>query len=280
MIYINGKFASDAELVISAYDRGFLLGDGIFETMRAVNGEVEFLKAHWKRLCDAALLLNMPISIELLEVKQILSELLKKNSLDKGVVGLRVTLTRGIGPRGLLPAKKNKPTLLMTSSKMGEQHKNNTLIVSSIARNEYSPLANIKSINYLDNILARLEAEKQGACDAIMLNTKKNVAETTTANIFVIKNNMVYTPKISDGALPGIIRQVIFKTLQQNEIPIEEKTFDLDFLLSADEIFLTNSLIHIKSIKQINAHGKVKQFKSRDCKQIIHLFNCFSINTK
>ena len=274
MLYLNGKFIADTELSISPYDRGVLLGDGIFETMRAVDSEVEFLKAHWQRLSASASILNMPISFDLSAIKQIISELLQKNGLDKGSVALRLTLTRGTGPRGLLPPKHTEPTLMMMASKLGEaSRKNDTLIVSSMIRNEYSPLSNIKSINCLENVMARVEAEKQGADEAIILNTKQNVAETTSANIFVIKNDIIYTPKLSDGALPGILRQVLFEISQQKEMMLEEKTFDLQFLLSASEVFLTNSLIQIKPIKQVNVGEKVKHFNDEHCQRIIQLFN-------
>lgn len=274
MLYLNGKFIADTELSISPYDRGILLGDGIFETMRAFDGEVEFLQAHWQRLSASALILKIPILIELSTIKQIISELLKKNSLDKGSAALRLTLTRGIGPRGLLPPAQVEPTLMLTCNKLSEYNKkDHKLIISSIVCNEYSPLSNIKSINYLDHILARIEAENQGVDDAIILNTKHKVAETTIANIFAIKNNIIYTPKLSDGALPGIIRQVLLKILQKNGIMIEEKTFGLEFLLSSDEVFLTNSLIQIIPIKQINMGKAVKYFNNECCQQVIEILN-------
>jgi len=274
MLYLNGEFIADTKLSISPYDRGVLLGDGIFETMRAFDSEVEFLQAHWQRLCASALILKIPISFELAAIAQIIKALLEKNGIEKGSAAIRLTLTRGIGPRGLLPPVHAEPTLMVTCSKLSEYNKKNyKLIVSSMVRNEYSPLSNIKSINYLDHILARIEAEKQGADDAIILNTKRNVAETTIANIFAIKNNIIYTPKRTDGALPGIIRQILLKILQKNKIMIEEKTFDLEFLLSSDEVFLTNSLIQIRPIKQINIGKAVKCFNNECCQRVIEVFN-------
>jgi branched-chain amino acid aminotransferase len=254
MIYLNGKFIESQDAKIESNDRGFLLSDGLFETMRSYGGRVFQLKQHWERLKKGAEFLEIPITITFTDLESIIRSLLEKNTLSDKDASLRLTVTRGTGPRGLLPPKEPKPTILLAAFELQPHVTPSVKIyISSIGRNERSPLANIKSLSYLDNILARREAVKNDADEAILLNSKGYVAEASAANIFMVSHDgEVMTPRLEDGALPGITRQVVIELCKQLNIVISEISISPEKLMEAKEIFLTNSLIEIQSVLSIN----------------------------
>lgn len=256
MIYWNGKIVSPEIAAIAPTDRGFLLGDGLFETMRAYEGRIFALREHWERLKNSADYLKIPLAISCVELEKIANELLDQNNLLGQNASLRLTLTRGSGPRGLLPPKEVQPTLILAAFPLPINLPSSiNAWVVDIRRNEFSPLANIKSLNYLDNVLAKMAATQAGADEAILLNSKGDVAEACAANIFLVtEQNQLATPRLEDGALPGITRKMVIHLAKQLHIPVEEKSVTLNDLRSAHEIFLTNSLIEIQSIDQINHH--------------------------
>ena len=257
MIYLNGKFISAELGKIDFNDRGFLLGDGLFETMRAYQGKTPWLKEHWQRLEKSAGYLEIPLIISFDELGGIINELLSQNNLLAQDASLRLTVTRGSGPRGLLPPNNVKPTLMLTAFGLPafEVAAVDACVVN-IRRNELSPLANIKSLNYLENVLAKMAAVKLGSQEAILLNSKNHVAEASAANIFCVTEKMeLITPRIEDGALPGITRQVVIHLAEKLNIPIAEKIVNVDDLTHAAEIFLTNSLIEIQPVGRFN--GKI-----------------------
>jgi branched-chain amino acid aminotransferase len=254
MIYLNGKFVVPADAKIETNDRGFLLSDGLFETMRSYEGKVFQLKEHFQRLKNGAEFLEIPITFSLSELEGIVAELLQKNGLADKDASLRLTITRGAGPRGLLPPKEPKPTILLAAfllqAHVAPPVKTH---ITTIGRNERSPLANIQSLSYLDNILARREAVKNDAEEGILLNSKGNVAEASAANIFMVsQEGVVMTPKLEDGALPGITRQVVIDLCKQLNFPIQEITISPEILLGAKEVFLTNSLTEIQPVISVN----------------------------
>lgn len=252
IIFLNNQFLPANKANIAINDRGFLLGDGLFETMRIYNGNPLFLTEHWERLQQSAKILDISLHLSKTEIKKIILELLEHNRLSGLDAVVRITLTRGSGERGLSFTKKVKPTLMVTTFIFQPINIPCKLVVSKIPRNEFSPLSNIKSLNYLDNILANQYAVKMNADDALMLNTAGNVASTTSANIFMIKNNTIFTPKISDGILPGIMRAHIIKKCADLNFEVFEKTFNLDHLKTANEIFISNSLIGIRVVYQLD----------------------------
>lgn len=246
MLYLNGKIIEDSKACITADDRGLLLGDGLFETLRCVDGRALDLAAHWQRLQTGADYLQIPLRYTITEVEQAITDLLTSNQLD-GNAGARITLTRGPGPRGLLPSTSINPTLLITVFANTLKKENLTLLVSDITVNEQSPLTQFKTLNYLDKIVARQRAQQAGCDDAILLNTRGHIVCTTSANIFIVKNGTLYTPPLSDGALPGITRQTICA-----ECAIIEKSLTTHQLSRADKVFITNSLIQQTSIDQVS----------------------------
>jgi branched-chain amino acid aminotransferase len=253
ILYYNQHFYDVDEPIVSSNDRGLLLGDGLFETIRIYAGLPIFLNRHWDRLIESAAFLEIPVPINHKKLATIINELIDKNYLKGQEASVRITLTRGEGPRGINFPPECKPTFLVSISPFfPPKEKMLSALISTIPRNEYSPLARIKSLNYLDNLLARREAEKAGFDEAILLNTAGNVCEASTANIFFIKNKIIHTPRIEDGALPGITREIILELAQKEGLQTKLISFDLKVLLSADEIFLTNSLLGVKLVGRIN----------------------------
>jgi len=255
MIYLNGVFVSDDDGKIYSNDRGFLLSDGIFETMRAYDGVVANLTDHYDRLKKSADYLGIPLSITAQKLMEITKALLEKNALDEKNSSLRLTLTRGTGPRGLLPPANINPTLMITAFPFTGSIANHVkVIISNIRRNETSPLCNIKSLCYLDNIIAKRDAMAKGADDCLLLNTKGFLACGSIANIFIVTEKGILTPRIEDGALPGITRKALLNLSKSNGYPIFEESINESDVVKAKEVFFTNRLIEIQPVIQVNSN--------------------------
>lgn len=254
MIFLNGKYILEQDAKLEHNDRGFLLSDGIFETMRAYDGKISGLSYHYERLKKSARYLDIPFAMTLQDFVNVANKLLEKNGLSGKSASLRVTLTRGTGPRGLLPPENVVPTLMFAAFPFSPAiAKPLKVVISKFRRNEFSPLSNIKSLCYLDNIIARRDAAKEGADECILLNTKNNVACASVANIFIVTERGIITPKLEDGVLPGITRQLIIKICRENSFPIYEETISETDLMNAKEVFFTNRLIEIQPVMQINS---------------------------
>ena len=235
-ISINGVLTEAAAARIDPADRGFTLGDGVFETIAVRRNAVRHLAAHLARLRGGANLLGIPLPGDDQHIANMIGATITGNNATEGVV--RVMLTRGPGVRGLATPPRPTPTLVISIAPLpppAEPAK--VIIATSTRRNEHSPLSRIKHINYLDNILARREAEAASADDAVLLNTAGNIAESTVANIFVLVDGFMLTPPITDGALPGIMR---FETIKLAKA--EERTLSPEMLKRSSEVFLTNAL--------------------------------------
>lgn len=236
IISLNGELLQDNAARIDPADRGLLLGDGIFETIAVRRNAVRHLAAHLSRFRTGAALLEIPVPGDDKSLAEKIGAVVTANNLKDAVV--RMTLTRGPATRGLLPSGIAMPTFLIAAYPMPEPAGPARLITAkSTRRNEHSPLARIKHTNYLDNLLARQEAAKAGADDAVLLNTAGNVAETSVANVFVLVDGYLLTPPVADGALPGIMRGEALKLARG-----EERTVAPEMLARASEVFLTNSL--------------------------------------
>lgn len=221
-LWLNGALRRASEARIDPADRGFLLGDGLFETMAAHGRAVPELARHYARLCAGAELLRIPVPLTRPELAVAIHDLLAANGLHDAA--LRLTLTRGVGPRGLLPPGNPTPTLLLTAAALPPLGGPLRLITSTIRRDEDSPLSAIKSLNYLPGVLARMEAAERGADDALLLNRAGRVAETSIANLFVRLRGEWVTPPVSEGALPGIRRACLLDAgkLREAAITVEE----------------------------------------------------------
>ena len=252
LAWLNGSFQPLSDTHIPVTDRGFLLADGIFDTMAAAGGHLIHPQEHLKRLYENAsvMALEIPYAPEIL--LQAAVRLVDENGLQSGHVSIRTTVTRGTAPRGLKPPAPSGtiPTVLMTATAFDPGHfeKPARLILSrDVRRNEGSKLSRIKSLNYGDNILAVMEAQRAGVDDALMMNNKGHIACGTNCNVFIVKDGKWITPPLSDGVLSGITRS---KILQEKEAL--EASFDEKALKSADQVFITNSIIGLRPVVQID----------------------------
>lgn len=254
MFYLNGNYLTNQDDVVNVADRGFLLGDGVFTTIKANNGTLMYFDEHIKRLTNDAAAIYLKVKLNIHELKETCVKLLKHNGLENTTAIVRITLTRGVGGRGINIPDEISPTLLI---KAVAYHDNSTIFprvcTTTITRNEKSILSNIKSLNYLEPILAHQEALNKGYDDGVMLNTKDYITECSVANIFFItKNDEVITPPISDGVLPGIIRNQVITVCKDLDITIFEKSVCLDDIINYRAAFMTNCAIEIKIIKSFD----------------------------
>ncbi len=235
-VWLNDALVAEEQARIAPTDRGLLLGDGLFETLRVASGRPRHLERHLARLRAGAAVLDMPVPLDDAGVAAAMAALLEARGLNEA--SLRLTLTRGAAPRGLLPPSQPTPTLLITAAPLPPPLPPARVVVATATRrNEHSPLARIKSLNCLDSVLARQEAARQGADDSLLLNTAGRVAEASAANLFLVLDRTLITPPISEGALPGVLRAAVM-----DAFAVEERTVSVDDALRAEELFLTSSL--------------------------------------
>src|SRR5437868_10686355 len=225
-VYINGKYRAEGEATISVFDHGLLYGDGIFEGIRAYNGRVFKLKEHIDRLYYSAkaILLNVPVSHE--EMARAVVATCRENQIRDGYI--RLIVTRGVGGLGLNPNRCKQPSVIIIADKIQlyppEMYERGLdLITVPTVRNLHSALnPAIKSLNYLNNILAKIEANNGGCEEAIMLNAEGYVSECTGDNVFIIKNGQMFTPPLSAGTLYGITRSVVIEMAREASIEVSE----------------------------------------------------------
>lgn len=269
-IYLNGKFIKESSAKISVFDAGIFYGWALFETVRAYNGKVFRLEQHLDRLFKSSRILKINIKYTPLEIsssqkkkakfltgytkkhiEKAINTLIKKNRIKNGYV--RITITRGKIEGQLNLKQRQAPNLFIVAKKLKPFAKKAiTTQIASFRRNENSLISKIKSANHLENILAKMDAKKNGFDEAIMLNLKGYVAEGATSNIFLVKNGYLLTPSLDSGILPGITRQVIIEIAKKEGIRVKEKKIKLNELLSAHEVFLTNSISEILPVIKIN----------------------------
>ena len=253
IVYLNGSLMPRSQASISVLDYGFLYGFGLFETMRAYGGQVFLLDRHLSRLARSAEILGMPIGVA--DLKEAVMATIQANQLSEA----RIRITISIGEGGIAPDPNtcNKPTVLILAGHYQpypEQvyQKGFRAVISSIRRNSQSPLSRLKSANYLESILARQEARAAGVDEALCLNEKGLLAEVSMSNIFLVTDGILRTPGQGSGILPGITREVVLELASQLGINTLEHDIRLDELFHAQEAFLTNSLIEVMPLTQID----------------------------
>ena len=255
-IFIDGKFLNERDAKVSVFDHGLLYGDGVFEGIRAYNGRVFKLKEHIDRLFYSAkaILLEIPMSHQQLAKATI--ETIRANKLRDCYV--RLVVTRGVGNLGLNPRSCKKPSIIIIAGKIqvypAELYaKGMDIVTVPTVRNLHSALnPAIKSLNYLNNILAKIEANNAGVEEAVMLNAEGFVAECTADNLFIIKNGEVFTPPNSAGALYGITRQTVMELATQTGMKVSEPNLTRYDLFNADECFLTGTGAEIMPVVKID----------------------------
>jgi len=244
LIYLDGKFVPKSEAKVSVYDHGFLYGDGVFEGIRAYNGRVFKLKEHVDRLYDSAKAIAMDIPLTKEEMTEVILETLRQNNLTDAYI--RPIVSRGIGDLGLDPRKCEKPCIVVIAQGWGAMYGDLyevglTGVTVGIRRNAPDALSpNIKSLNYLNNILAKIESNEKGGDEAIFLDQCGFVSEGSGDNIFVVKNDKVYTP-FTINNLKGITRATAIELLDEMGYKTIEANLGLFDLYTADEIFVTGT---------------------------------------
>ena len=274
IVYVNGLFWSVDKANISVLDRGFLYGDGLFETMRVYSGKVFRLKHHLDRLFQSARSIFIELPITRNEIQSAIYAAIKLNRLSNSIV--RLTVTRGEQDSGINIDYSAPPTVVILVKPVKEISKK--IYKEGIGIKLYKKSAirtqgisnQIKSCNYLSNIILRENALKKNFFEAILLDHNHNVTDGTISNIFVVKNNQLKTPIANEFVLSGIIRQAIIDICVENNIPFKEDLITERELYEADELFLTNSIIEILPVRNIN-HHKLKNKGMRPLTKHIHM---------
>lgn len=248
-IWLDGELVDESMAKISVFDHGLLYGDGVFEGIRFYNKRVFRLNEHIRRLFDSARAIALEIPWSQEEVCQFTVDTVSVNGLADGYI--RLVITRGSGGLGLNPylcARASMFIIASTISLYPEEHYQNGLSLITCATRRPPPAAlmpQVKSLNYLNNIMAKIEAIQAGALEAVMLNEQGYVAECTGDNLFILKNGCLLTPPVSDGALDGVTRRVIIGLAASLGIPVEERSLTRYDIFIADECFLTGTAAEV-----------------------------------
>ncbi len=245
IIYLDGKFVPEEEAVVSVFDHGLLYGDGVFEGIRAYNNRVFKLHEHLVRLYESAQAIALTIPISMEEMQEVVLETLRRNNLRDAYI--RLVVTRGKGDLGLDPSKCPRPTIFCIAASIQlypeELYERGLEMVTVATRRNVPEACNprVKSLNYLNNIYAKIEANLAGVPEAIMLNQEGYVAEATGDNIFLVKNGKLVTPPVHVGILEGVTRNAVIDLARARGIEVQEKVFTRLDVYVADECFLTGT---------------------------------------
>jgi branched-subunit amino acid aminotransferase/4-amino-4-deoxychorismate lyase len=247
IVFLNGDFLPESEAVISINDRGFLLGDGLFETIRVVNSRPFRMAQHLERMTRGLNFLKITPSFTPKELQKFAVDLVERNKLPDSI--LRVTITRGVGPRGFSPKASGPPTMAMTLSALPATNPDEplqwSLVTSPFRVPASDPISSYKSTSRILNILARAEAESRGADEALLLNTNGEAAEAAGGNMFWVYREQICTVPTGRGVLPGITRAVVLEICQALGLPTNKRVIKPEMLRNAEGIFITNSALGI-----------------------------------
>jgi branched-chain amino acid aminotransferase len=234
-IWCNGQLLAPESARIDPRDRGFTLGDGLYETIRVRDGRLLRIDRHFARLGEGLRLLDIRLKVDENALTGAMLAVLRADGLSDAA--LRLTVSRGVAARGMAPDPTARPTVVISAVAHAPPEPARVMVTTVTRRNAASPISRVKTTSCLDSILARMEAVRHDMDDAILLNGEGWVAEATAANIFAVIDRVLVTPPIRDGALPGIMRAAVM-----SHVPLGECSLSVDDLARADEIFLTSSL--------------------------------------
>jgi branched-chain amino acid aminotransferase len=255
LIYVNGKYVPAEEAAVSVFDHGFLYGDGVFEGIRAYGGRVFRLKEHVKRLFDSAQAIMLCIPMSQDEMAEAILETLRKNNLKDAYI--RPIVTRGVGDLGLDPNKCCASTVLIIAVEWGAMYGNLyevglTAVTVTVRRNSPDSLPpNTKSLNYLNNIMAKIEANIKGGNEAIILDAQGRISEGSGDNIFVVKDGKVFTPYTINN-LKGITREAVIDLARARDIEVLERDLGLFDLYTGDEVFVTGTAAEVAPVTRVD----------------------------
>lgn len=255
-VFIDGKYCDEQDAKVSVFDHGLLYGDGVFEGIRAYNGRVFKLREHIDRLFDSAKAILLDIPMSHADLMQATVETCRQNNLREGYI--RLVVTRGVGTLGLNPNKCKRGSVIIIADKIQvyppEMYENGMAIVTvATVRNLHSALnPAIKSLNYLNNILAKIEANNAGVEEAIMLNSEGYVSECTADNLFLVKGNQLLTPPLAAGALYGITRGTVMELARADGMQVSEPNLTRYDVFIADECFLTGTGAEVIPVTKVD----------------------------
>jgi branched-chain amino acid aminotransferase len=257
LVYVDGEYVPRSEAKISVYDHGFLYGDGVFEGIRAYSGTVFRLREHIERLWHSARMLKMELPWSMEEMERVILETLRRNSLEEAYI--RVLVTRGIGDLGIDPRTCEKRSLIVIAQPLkallGEEFKKEGVrtIMTWVRRDSVDATTHeTKSLNYLNSILAKIEAIQAGVPEAILLDRNGFVSEGSAENIFIVRDGHIYTPPSTTGILPGVTRSAVMEIADALGYSVEERNVTPFELISADEVFFTGTAAEIVPVREIN----------------------------
>jgi len=252
-LHLNGALVGRSEAMVSALDRGFLYGDGFFETTRVIGGKALFLERHLERLAGSCSAAGFGTALDLRGIAEGVVEVVRANAVAEGY--LRISVSRGMHEGRLTELVARRPTVLIQAEPMDlpslAAPQAITLSRSPYRINEHSPVVRHKSMSYQGNLLALAEAQRQGADEAYFLNGAGHLTEGAISNLFFVRDGRVCTPDISCGLLPGVMRQVVLEICSMVGLPAQVGRFGELDLLDADEVFCTNSLRGIVGVEQL-----------------------------
>lgn len=279
-VYLNGKVVPAKDALISVFDHGFLYGDGIYETMRVYDGVVFKIDEHLLRLFRSASLIGLTISLDIGHLKIAIYETLMANALRNAYI--RLTVSRGKGSIGLDPDLCPEPTLVIFVQELKEYPREYyrgglNLIISETRRNLKSAInPQIKSLSFLNNILAKIEAKKRNAHEAIMLNAYGKLTEGTVSNLFFYKDNVLCTPSLDSGILDGITRGLVIALAKREGLTVKEGKFTKKDIYAGEEVFITNTTMEVMPASRVNdrtyAVGNMARFLRRIYRQEVSAY--------
>ncbi len=275
-VYVSGEMKEKKHASISVYDHGLLYGDGVFEGIRAYNGKIFRCMEHIERLFNSAKGIALEIPLTKKELHEAIENTLDVNNLSDAYI--RVVITRGVGTLGLDPTKCPDPQVIIITDSIclypKEMYENGLEVITvPTARTAHSALSpKIKSLNYLNNIMAKIEAKQAGVVEAIMLNSEGYVAECTGDNLFIVKNGTLVTPPPEAGILEGITRQVVMDLAQTASLPVKEQQLTRFDLYIADECFLTGTAAEVIPVVKIDSRQIGDGTPGNITKQLLDLF--------
>lgn len=275
-VYLNGEFVESEKAGVSVFDHGVLYGDGVFEGIRAYGGRVFRLGEHIDRIFAAAKAIALEIPMTKAELSAVVVATCKKNGLTDCYI--RLVITRGKGNLGISPINCEKPTVFCIAAGIklytDEQYEKGMNVITSVQRRNKATIVDpqIKSLNYLNNILAKIEANRAGAAEAIMLNHDGIVTEATGDNIFIVKNGEILTPPVYVGILDGITRRTVIEAAKKEGISVRETEFTLFNVYNADECFLTGTAAEAIAVTSVDGRTIGSGVQGEVTKRILAAF--------
>ena len=273
-VYLNDQLVKSEDAYLSIHDTGIMHGVGLFETMRCYGSIIPYLDDHINRLFNSAQALDIHITQDVSDIIDGIHEVIKANNLSEG--RLRLTVTPG-ALNQLISETSSISTLIITGSPLiaypdTHYEKGIHVIIAPYKENKDDPTAGHKTINYFKRLIVLQQAKALKATEAFWFNTTNRLAEGCISNIFIVKDNIIYTPPIDTPVLPGIIRQQVIRLADQNKIKLNEQDIVIHDLLSADEVFITNSIMEIMPVIKIEAHRVGNGAPGKIFKQLNNLF--------